>query len=320
MALADVPVPRVAVMPTDVPNSFAAGRSVRNATVVFTRGLLDRLTDQELEAVLAHELTHIVNSDAFVMTIAAAPALLGRKVIWGFVSLPSTSESISGKIGTGFLVVYLLPLVFIGWVVYAFATLLVMSISRYREYVADRGAAVLSGAPEELMSALQKIADEVPLIPEQDLRTAAALNAFFVLPAQIETGDSELDPLRMFPTHPPLSRQLARLEGLASELGRPRRSAEAPPPVETAAEALDNPQALGAFVLAALVYGGLAGLLIGGPEDATSLPVWLLLLGPGASALGIVLGLQGVGRAAAGARGMGYAVTALVLLVGPGCS
>jgi hypothetical protein len=190
-------------MPTDVPNSFAAGRSVRNATVVFTRGLLDRLTDQELEAVLAHELTHIVNRDAFVMTIAAAPALLGRKVIWGFVSLPSTSESISGKIGTGFLVVYLLPLVFIGRVVYAFATLLVMSISRYREYVADRGAAVLSGAPEELMSALQKIADEVPLIPEQDLRTAAALNAFFVLPAQIETGDSELDPLRMFPTHPP---------------------------------------------------------------------------------------------------------------------
>ena len=90
-----------------------------------------------------------------------------------------------------------------------------------------------------------------------------------------------------------------------------------PAPVEAAAGQPDKPQALASFVLAAVVYGGVAGLLLAGPEDATSLPLWLLLLGPGASMLGIVLGLQGVGRAAAGARGMGYAVTALVLLVGP---
>ena len=90
------------------------------------------------------------------MTISAAPALLGRKLLWGFVSLPATSPSISGKIGFAMLLLYLLPVVLVAWMTYAFATLLVMSISRYREFVADRGAALLTGAPEPLMSALQK--------------------------------------------------------------------------------------------------------------------------------------------------------------------
>jgi heat shock protein HtpX len=121
----------------------------------------------------------LANRDAFVMTIAAAPALRRRKVLWGFVTLPATEPEIPKKVQFGFLVIFLLPLEFFGWIVYAFATLLVMSISRYREYGADRGAVLLTGAPEQLMSALAKIADQAPLIPAQDLRQAAAINAFF---------------------------------------------------------------------------------------------------------------------------------------------
>jgi heat shock protein HtpX len=112
-AMADVPVPRLAVMPTDVPNAFSAGRNARNAIIIVTRGLVDRLDEEELEAVLAHELAHIANRDAIVMTISAAPALLGRKLLWGFVSLPATSPSIPGKIGFAMLLLYLLPVVLV---------------------------------------------------------------------------------------------------------------------------------------------------------------------------------------------------------------
>jgi heat shock protein HtpX len=318
-AMADMPVPRVAVMPTQVPNAFSAGRSARNGILVVTHGLLERLEDQELEAVLAHELAHIANRDAFVMTIAATPALLGRKLLWGFVSLPVTAGSIPGKIGAAILILYLLPVVFVGWMIYAFATLFVMSISRYREYVADRGAAILTGAPEQLMSALQKIADEVPLIPTQDLRAAAAMNAFFVLPTTAGADGFEVDPLRMFPTHPPLARRLERLDALARELGRARgmRAEPRAVSVDVPAKRLDNPQAVGAFLLASVVWGSLGGILISGPADLTAMSLWVPLLGSLAVMLGIVFGLQGVGRASAGASGMGYAVTGLVLLLGP---
>jgi heat shock protein HtpX len=317
--MAEVPVPRLAVMPTGVPNAFSTGRNARNAIIVVTRGLVDRLDEEELEAVLAHELAHIVNRDAIVMTIAAAPALVGRKLLWGFVSLPWTAGSVSGKVGSAIVVLYLLPVVFLGWVVYAFATLLVMSISRYREYVADRGAALLTGAPEQLMSALQKIADEVPLIPAQDLRAAAAMNAFFVLPARADSNGFEVDPLRMFPTHPPLARRLERLEQLARELGQARGmpAPARPIPVPAPERRPDNPQALAAFFLAVIVWGMFVGLFLVQTDVTGDGLVWLPLFGSLAFLGGIVLGLQGVGRASAGAGGMGYAVTGLVLLIGP---
>jgi hypothetical protein len=253
------------------------------------------------------------------MTIAAAPVLLGRKVIWGFVALPWTAGSVSGKIGSALLVLYLVPLVFMGWMVYAFATLLVMSISRYREYVADRGAALLTGAPEQLMSALQKIADEVPLIPTQDLRAAAAMNAFFVLPTSSGSAGFEVDPLRIFPTHPPLTRRLEHLAALARELGRARGMPAVPPAlaVERRTRRLENPQAVGAFVLAAIVWGSFGGVLLSGPDAFSAMSVWIPLLGSLAVMLGIVLALQGVGRASSGASGMAYAVAGLVMLLGP---
>jgi heat shock protein HtpX len=318
-ALADLPQPRLAVMPTDVPNAFSAGRTPKRGVVVVTQGLLDRLDDAELEAVLAHELAHIANRDAFVMTIASAPTMVGRKLIWGFASLPFTADGIGKKLLAAVAVLYFLPLLFVGWIVYAFATLLVMSITRYREFVADRGAAILTGAPEQLMSALQKISDAFPLIPARDLRDVVRMNAFFVLPTETEKDSFEVDPLRIFPTHPPLERRLERLSALARDLGRSRGVSPAAAPVALELPARprpDNPHALAAFFLAVLVWGMLGGVLLAGPEvmEATLL---VPLIGSLAIAGGVFLGFQGVGRASAGANGMGYAVAGLVLLLGP---
>ena len=317
-ALADLPVPRLAVMPTDIPNAFSAGRSPKRGVVVVTEGLLRDLDDEELAAVLAHELSHIANRDAFVMTIAGAPAMLGRKVLWGFARLPFTAEG-PKKILAAIAVLYFLPLLFTGWIVYAFATLLVMSITRYREFVADRGAAMLTGAPEELMSALQKIAAAMPLIPTRDLREVTRMNALFVLPARTEGDGFEVDPLRMFPTHPPLERRLERLGAFARDLGRSRgvESGEAPVEVDLPARpGRDNPQAVAAFFLAVAVWGATAALLVSSPEAMEAM-VWVSVFCAVALAAGVFLGFQGIGRASAGANGMGYAVAGLTLLLGP---
>jgi heat shock protein HtpX len=317
-ALADLPTPRLAVMPTDVPNAFSAGRTPQRGVVVVTEGLLDRLDAAELEAVIAHELAHIANRDAFVMTIAAAPTMVGRKLIWGFASLPVTADGIGKKVLAAVAVLYFLPLLFVGWIVYALATLLVMSIARYREYVADRGAAILTGAPEQLMSALQKIADAFPLIPQRDLRDVTRMNAFFVLPARDGTDSFEVDPMRIFPTHPPLERRLDRLAGLARDLGRARGLADAPRPVsvDSGRPRPENPHALAAFFIAIVVWGMIGGLVLAGPDVMEGM-LWLSVLGSLALAAGVFLGFQGVGRASAGAQGMGYAVTGLLLLLGP---
>jgi heat shock protein HtpX len=317
-ALADMPVPRLGVMPSDIPNAFSAGRAPTSGVVVVTEGLLHDLDDEELAAVLAHELSHIANRDAFVMTIAGAPAMLGRKLLWGLAMLPFTAEG-PKKILAAIAVLYLLPVVFMGWVVYAFATLLVMSITRYREFVADRGAAMLTGAPEQLMSALQKIAAAMPLIPARDLREVTRMNALFVLPARTEGDGFEVDPLRMFPTHPPLEHRLERLGAFARDLGRPRgveatdapMTVDLPPPPRA-----ENPHALAAFFLAMVVWGITAALMVAGVSDADSLVgIWVLCVV--ALAAGVYFGLQGVGRASSGAPGMGYAVAGLALLLGP---
>jgi heat shock protein HtpX len=317
--LADLPVPRVGIAEAAMPNAFSAGRSPRDAIVVVTRGLLDRLDPRELEAVLAHELAHVANRDAFVMTLAGAPAALLRRLVWGLARLPFSARGLA-KIPAAFAVLYLTPVLFAGWIAYALMALVLMSLSRYREYAADRGGALITGAPEQLMSGLQRIADTFPLIPPEDLRATAGLNAFCILPARAECG-FEVDPLHLFPTHPPLGQRLDRLGALASRMGRAVPLGER----EARSAALDlpprprreNPQAMGSFLLGLLVWILLAGTLALEPDPFGSGMMLVGVVGSAAVLGGIVLGFQGVGRASAGAGFMGYAVGGLVLLLGP---
>ena len=309
-AMADLPEPRLALSPTDVPNAFAAGRSPRDAVIVVTRGLLRRLGPVELEAVLAHELTHVASRDAFVMTLIGAPAMLGKRIFDAIIRAPGRVQT-PGKILLFFGFLYLLFPLFFGWVLYALATALVRTISRYREFVADRGSVLITGSPEALQSALQKLVDELPLIPKEDLRRVAGANALFIVPVEAERVASGLDPQRIFGSHPPLEQRLARLGQLAQEVGRSvhveRDSslrAERPP-------LRANPRALLAFFFAAVYWCFVVSFWLGGDPFKASLPVaaaWIA---------GVVLGIQGAGRASAGASGMGFAVGALALLVAP---
>lgn len=311
-ALADLPTPRIAVAPTEVPNAFAAGRTPRNAVVVVTLGLLRRLDTQELEAVLAHELAHVANRDAFVMTLVSAPALLGKRLFDWVVGAPGRARGL-GKVPVFFALVYCFFFIFFGWILYAVATALVMSVSRYREYAADRGAAMLTGAPEQLMSALQRIADELPLIPDADLREVAGANALFILPAEAPPGSFEIDPQRLFRSHPPLERRLSRLANLARDLGRSAAAEAVPPPVVAPPRSgAPNPRAQIAFFCAALNWAFVASIWFAHADPfEVAWPMALAWIG------GVVLAIQAAGRASAGASGMGFAVSALALLVGP---
>jgi heat shock protein HtpX len=312
-ALGDLPLPRLAIAESDVPNAFSVGRTRHDCVVVVTTGLLDRLDDRELDAVLAHELAHIANRDAFVMTFVATPALLACKAVFGLVRLPFRAERVAHRILGAFLVLYLLPLLFVGWLVCAIATLLVMTVSRYREYAADRGAALLTGEPKAVMSALQAIGEAQPLIPARDLRSASA---FLFLPAATKVDWFEVDPLYIFPTHPPVGRRIARLSTLARTMARPLG-------LETDSTAADeeprpeNPQAVASFSLALVVYSLLGVAAIVAQSGGNDFPVWLPLAATFGVIAGVVLGFQGVGRASAGARGMGYAVTGLAMLLAP---
>jgi heat shock protein HtpX len=308
--MADVPVPRLAVAPTDVPSAFTAGRSPRDGVLVVTRGLLRRLDSQELEAVLAHELAHVASRDAFVMTLVSAPALLGRRIFDAVAGAAGRAQG-PGKILVFFAALYLLFPLFFGWVLYAVATAVVRTISRYREFVADRGAVVLTGAPEQLMSALQRLASEIPLIPSTDLRAVAGASALFILPVDESDAGFGLDPQRLFRSHPPLEQRLAQLSRLAHEVGRPL-GADAPAPQAQPHSPLSgNPRALLAFFFAAVYWCFVVSFWLGGDPFQAALPVaaaWIA---------GVVLAVQAAGRASAGASGMGFAVGALALLVGP---
>jgi heat shock protein HtpX len=211
-AMADLPKPKVAVIDTPVPNAFATGRNPKNAAVAVTTGLWDQLEPQEIEGVLAHELSHIANRDVLIMTLASFFALLAGLItrfavyagLWGGDRRDSNGPP-----------VWLIVLV-VSVITYALSYVLIRAVSRYREYAADRGSALITGAPEHLMSALQKIAGNIQRIPERDLREVAPMNAFFIIPAGVKRGASEL-----FATHPPLEKRLAALAEIAREMGRP---------------------------------------------------------------------------------------------------
>jgi heat shock protein HtpX len=216
-ALADLPKPRIAVVDTDVPNAFATGRSPKHAAVAVTTGLWRRLEPREVEAVLAHELSHVANRDVLIMTVASFFAMLA--------ALLTRFGLYAGMFGGGYsnrdsnnnnaIPVWLIVMV-VSIVTYALSFILIRTISRYREYVADRGSALLTGAPENLMSALQRISSDMMRIPQRDLREMAGMNAFFIIPTSVKARTAEL-----FMDHPPLEKRLAALARIAREMGRP---------------------------------------------------------------------------------------------------
>jgi heat shock protein HtpX len=212
-AMADLPKPRVAIIDTDVPNAFATGRSPKHAAVAVTRGLWQRLEPKEVEGVIAHELSHIGNRDVLIMTVASFFAMLAglltRFGIYGGMFGGGDRGRDSGP------PVWLIVLL-VSVVTYFLSQILILAISRYREFAADRGAALITGAPENLMSALQKISSEMFRIPQRDLREVESMNAFFIVPASVKSRARSL-----FATHPPLEQRLAALGEIAREMGRP---------------------------------------------------------------------------------------------------
>ena len=211
-AMADLPKPRVAIIDTDVPNAFATGRSPKHAAVAVTRGLWERLEPQEVEGVLAHELSHIGNRDVLIMTVASFFAMIaGMLTRFGLYS----GMFGGGRRDNNSVPVWLIVLL-VSVVTYFLSQLLILAISRYREFAADRGSALITGAPEHLMSALQKIASDMFRIPQRDLREVEGMNAFFIIPTSVKQVTSQL-----FLTHPPLEKRLAALSEIAREMGRP---------------------------------------------------------------------------------------------------
>ncbi len=216
--------PRVALADTDVPNAFATGRSPNSAVVCATTGLMRRLDESELEAVLAHELSHVAHRDVAVMTIASflgmVAGMITRIMLWtglmgGFGGGSNNSNNNQG--GDNAALVELLVLV-VSVVVYAISFLLTMALSRYRELAADRSGALLTGRPSALASALVKVTGEMSRIPTRDLRSAESFNAFYFTPAIAKNGVSLST---LFSTHPSLDQRLAQLSKIEAELGRP---------------------------------------------------------------------------------------------------
>jgi heat shock protein HtpX len=214
-ALADLPKPRVAIIDTDVPNAFATGRSPKHAAVAVTRGLWQRLEPKEVEGVLAHELSHVANRDVLIMTLASFFAMLaGILTRFGLYGGMFGGGGGRGR-DNNQVPVWLIVLV-VSVVTYFLSQILILAISRYREFAADRGSALITGAPENLMSALQKISSEMFRIPQRDLREVESMNAFFIIPANVKGSFKGL-----FLTHPPLEKRLAALAEIAREMGRP---------------------------------------------------------------------------------------------------
>jgi heat shock protein HtpX len=212
-ALADLPKPRVAIIDTDVPNAFATGRSPKHAAVAVTRGLWQRLEPKEVEGVLAHELSHVANRDVLIMTLASFFAMLAG-ILTRFGLYGGMFGGGRGR-DNNQVPVWLIVLV-VSVVTYFLSQILILAISRYREFAADRGSALITGAPENLMSALQKISSEIFRIPQRDLREVESMNAFFIIPASVKGSIHGL-----FLTHPPLEKRLAALAEIAREMGRP---------------------------------------------------------------------------------------------------
>ncbi|HOO55099.1 MAG TPA: zinc metalloprotease HtpX [Methanothrix sp.] len=204
-AMADLPKPRIAVVDTPMPNAFATGRNPGNAVVAVTTGIRRQLNQAELEAVLAHELAHVKNRDVMVMTIASFLSMVAFFIVrYSFFFGGGGSDRDKGGIAAAFLASVVV------WIV---SSLLIRNLSRYREFAADRGSAVITGQPSNLASALMKISGVMPRIPKEDLRKVEGMNAFFIIPAV--SGSSIM---KLLSTHPPTEKRIAALQKIEREM------------------------------------------------------------------------------------------------------
>ena len=218
-ALADMPKPVVAISPVMMPNAFATGRNSQHTVICVTKGLLKpgMLDREELEGVLAHEMSHVAHKDVVVMTIASFLGIIaGLLVRFAFYSELFGGGRRGGNNNNGGALPVMLIIMLVSIVVYAISFLLIRLLSRYRELAADRSGALLTGQPSKLASALQKVSGDIARIPSRDLRDAEALNAFYFAPA-ITSGQSLAT---LFSTHPSLERRLRELDKISEQLGR----------------------------------------------------------------------------------------------------
>jgi len=207
---ADLPKPRIYVMNTSMPNAFAMGRSQKNAAVCATTGILELLSPSELEGVMAHELTHIANRDVMVMTLAGFFASLASMIVqFGFFF----GGGFGGGDGDDDDGPGLMAIILVSVVVYIVSFFLMQALSRYREFAADRGSAIITGRPSALSSALLKISGTMERIPQTDLRAHAEMNAFYIFPASAKNSVFNL-----FATHPPIEKRIAALQRLEAQL------------------------------------------------------------------------------------------------------
>jgi heat shock protein HtpX len=206
---ADLPKPKVAVADTRMPNAFALGRSPKNATVCATTGIMELLSPAELEGVMAHELTHVANRDVLVMTLAGFFATIAAYIVqFGFLFGGGGGGYGDDDDNPSFMVLFLVSLA-----VYVLSFFLMQALSRYREFAADRGSALITGRPSALASALMKISSGMERIPQQDLRASSELSAFYIFPPGVKGSIAGL-----FSTHPPMEKRIEALQRLEAQL------------------------------------------------------------------------------------------------------
>ena len=205
-ARAGLPKPKIGIMVSPVPNAFATGRSPKNAVVAVTDSIMRTLNREELEAVLAHEISHVKNRDMLTLTMASFISMLAFLIMrnWIFISLFNDRDNNMGAL----ILVYVVSIVV--WLV---STLLTRALSRYREFAADRGSAVLTGNPRALISALTKISGRMDYIPAEKKQEVEGANAFFIIPAL--SGNTLME---LFSTHPPLEKRVAALQELGAQM------------------------------------------------------------------------------------------------------
>ena len=204
---AELPMPKIAIMKSPMPNAFATGRNPSHAVVACTDSIMRLLTRDELEAVLAHELAHVKNRDILTMTLASFIAMISSLIMQSFF-FSALFGGNNRENGGAWIVIWIVSII-----VYAISTLLILALSRYREFAADRGSAQITRNPRALISALNKISGRIDVIPPAAKAKVEGANAFFIIPALSGNAIMEL-----LSTHPLLEKRIANLEKVEAEM------------------------------------------------------------------------------------------------------